>query len=164
MGWLNMLFNEVEYNSLRRRLLPDPNRLTDELIQQPSLMQSAAEGAADAIQIRDAAKNGLATITAEAGNRIRSTSEEKLSEAKLLALTLLDAEVINSQEEYEEAKHSAMYWSSLLDSFNDRGSSLRRIADMTTAGYLTPNASYEQAREKLAEGRQRYRPRGTSSS
>lgn len=158
-----MLFNEKEYNQLRRRLLPDPNRLTEELIEQPSLMQSAAEGAADAIQIRDAAKNGLATITAGAAEHIRRTIEEKLSEAKLASMVALDPDVIAAQEEHEEAKHSAMYWSSLLDSYNDRGSSLRRIADMTVAGYLTPNASYEKTREAMAEGRQRFRPRGTSS-
>lgn len=157
-----MLFNEKEYNELRRRLLPHPDKLTEELIHQPSLMQSAAEGAADAIQIRDAAKNSLATVSAAAAERIRRTSEEKLSVDKLNALVMLDPDFIAAQEEHEEAKHSAAYWSSLLDSYNDRGSSLRRIADMTVAGYLTPNASYDRTREELAAGRA-FRQRGKPS-
>lgn len=158
-----MLFNEKEYNNLRRRLLPDPNRLTDELVEQPSLMQSAAEGAADAIQIRDAAKNGLTTITAGVADRIRRSTDEKIGVDKLNAMVALDPAVIDAQEEHEEAKHSAMYWSSLLDSYNDRGSSLRRIADMTVAGYLTPNAAYDRTREDMAAAR-RFRQRGSSGA
>ena len=159
------IFNEDVYNRLRARLSANLLQLSEELVEQPSLMQEAAEGAADAIQIRDAAKNTLSSVTSEAASRLRLLTDDNgkfFSETKINSLVLSDSKVMQAVEELEEAKHSASYWTSLVESFSDRGSSLRRIADLTVSGYLTPNASYApDVREKLTEHRRaRYRPAG----
>ena len=160
------IFNEEGYARLRARLRADPQKLTDELIEQPALMQDAAENAADAIQIRDAAKNTLSVEISNAAGRLRlllDDNNKPFSEAKINSMVLADARVVDATEEHEEAKHSAAYWISLVEAYNDRGSSLRRMADLIVSGYLTPNASHAQeARERMAESRRaRYRPAGS---
>jgi hypothetical protein len=156
-----MIFNEPLYLQLRARLQTDMLRLSEELIEQPPLMQSAIEAASDCIQIRDACKNTLTYATASATARLSLVTDENgkfPSVDKLKNIVQLDAEVIAATEELEEAKHSAAYWQGLVDSFGEKGSSLRRVAELTTSGYLTPNAAYTERREEMS--RARFKPRG----
>lgn len=150
------MFQEALYARLRARLVSNPLKLTDELIEQPALMQDAVEAASDAIQIRDAAKNSLSLEEARARDRFRASVDDNgkaFSDTRITSMIPLDPAVIQATEELEEAKHSAAYWQGLVDSFGDRGSSLRRVAELTVSGYLTPNAAYARPDAAYNENR-----------
>lgn len=154
------MFSEKQYEGLKGRLKIDGMRLDDELIQQPVLLQTVIELAADALQIRDAAKHALDLAEADAAWRIRSIPDEngKLpAENKVTALIPLDREVKAATQELDECKHDLAYWQGLVDSFKEKGSSLKRIAELTIAGYLAPNAAYAERREEINRGRTKLR-------
>ncbi len=136
------MFREAEYNSLKIHLRIDVMAMDDELIQHPSRLQEVCEIAADALQLRDAFKHQVEIETAEAARRLRvPDADGKVpAENKIASQVLLDKKVEVASAELEEANHDLRYWQSLVDSFKEKGSSLKRIAELTIAGYLAPNS------------------------
>jgi len=144
------MFKQKTYESLRAALRIDMLRLDEELIEHPARLQDVIEIAADALQLRDEAKSSLDLCIADAAQTLRLTSEEKLSEIRIASLVQLDTKVIEATREYEDAKHDLAYWQGLVDSTKEKGGALRRIAELTIAGYLAPNAAYTKQKEELA--------------
>lgn len=146
------MYQEKMYADLKGQLAIDSMRLDEGLQRQPMLFQSVAEIAADALQIRDAAKNDLDIAKADAARRLRKDPDENgkpLAETRIASMLPLDKKVQEAQDLLSEAEHDLDYWQALVDAYNQRGSSLRRIAELTTAGYLTPNAAYKQRQEDM---------------
>jgi hypothetical protein len=161
------MFNEGTYKRLRMRLKIDALRLTEEMIEMPSLFQEAAECTADAIAIRDGAKRDAditaARIAIEVGKEM-----EKPTQAKVDAAVSIHIAVTEANELLDDAKRDAAYWMALTDSMRERSSLLRRIAEMTVSGYLSPNAAYEERKAEMTAARlgsrenPRPRPRSTN--
>lgn len=152
---------EKLYAELKLRLNTDLLRLTEELVETPMLHQQAAEACADAIKFRDAVKNALTVATAAASQILRGSEEggKAPSEAKIASLVPLDPAVIGLLGELEEIQQTVAYWQSLVTGFSEKASSLRRVADLTVSGYLTPNAGHADRREDMAKERA-FRQRG----
>lgn len=144
------MFEEKDYKALRSRLRIDALKLDEELIEHPMHLQTVVEYAADALQIRDATKSALDITIADAARRLRSETEEKLSDVKVASLLLLETDVKQASQELEDAKHDLAYWQGLADSYREKGSAMKRIAELTIAGYLAPNAAYTAQREEMA--------------
>ena len=150
------MFQEELYTSLRACVIIDAMQLTEELIQQPMLLLSASESAADIIQLRDACKNALDIANAEAARLLRTAVDDNgkaYSEQRILSMTPLNPKVQEAAAELEEARHSVAYWQALVDAFTEKGSALRRIAELTTSGYITQASTYADRRQELSEKR-----------
>lgn len=154
------MYQEKKYNTLRARLVIDALQIDQELIQQPMLLQEAAEGCADAIRLRDAAKHALELACARASRTLREPDENGKVASEQKILSLIPLEVQDEEELLADAKRDAMYWQGLADSFSEKGSALRRIAELTTSGYMAPNDAYlERRREMHAARETKWRPR-----
>lgn len=141
-----------EYARLRARLAIDPMQLDRELMELAPDVQSAAEYCAEAIQIRDALDHAVDVARAEAARKIRilaSGSDKKPSEAQIASEVPLDAKVEAAVQEHAEAKLDAALWQALVASFGEKGSSLRRVCEMTVAGFLTPATVYADRRAEM---------------
>lgn len=147
------MFEEKVYKDLRTRLRIDAMQLDQELIEHPMRLQTVVEYAADALQIRDAAKNALDVQIADTARRLRAGTEEKLSDTKVASLLLLEDDVKVATQELEDARHDLAYWQGLADSYREKGSALKRIAELTISGYLAPNAAYQGRKEEMAAKR-----------
>jgi hypothetical protein len=142
--------NKRAYQDLRKGLTIDSMRLDQELIEHPMRVMMVTEHASDALQLRDAAKHALDITTADAAQRLRNSSEEKLSETRITSLLPLDELVQQATTEYELSKHELAYWQGMVEAYREKGSSMKRIAELTIAGFLAPNAAYSKQKEELA--------------
>lgn len=152
--------NEAHYRRLRGRLSINPMALDEELIDMPQLVQEAAEYTAEALQVRDNCKNRLDFITAQVGARLREVpvSEDggkpkARTEGAVAEQRLLDDGVQEAIAELEMCKYDLALWQGLHDGLKEKSSSLKRIAELTVAGYLTPGQVYQNRREELAQQR-----------
>lgn len=144
------MIKERDYQYLRKGLNIDSMRLDQELIEHPMRMMMVTEHASDALQLRDAAKHALDIITADAAQRLRNSGEEKLSEARITSLLPLDELVQQATTEYETTKHELAHWQGMVEAYREKGGSMKRIAELTIAGFLAPNAAYSKQKEELA--------------
>lgn len=146
------MFEAAHYDELKTKLFTDPMRLDEELVQHPMLLMEAIEFTTISMRVRDAAKNDLDTVTAEATVRLRQPERDgKMpSEAKISSLVPLDPFLAAARDEYEEAKADCALWSGLVDAFRQKGSSLKHYAELTVAGFLAPNTV---RRQEMAEKR-----------
>lgn len=142
------------YADLRSKLRIDELRLSDELMEQPFLVQQCAEHAAEAIQIRDAAKFDLDIATADVARLMRGTPDESgkvPSESAILSRLPLHTSVQKANGALDDAKRDAAIWTALVDSMRDKGSALRRAAEMLLAGFLAPNAAHQTRRQEIRQ-------------
>lgn len=142
----------MSYDDMKAKLFIDTMRLDDELIQHPMLLLDVIELTADAMLMRDNAKNMVERITAEAALRFRVPEKDgKMpSEARISSMLPLDGQVKEAQIKYEDAKHNYNLWSGLAEAYREKGGSLKRIAELTIAGFLAPNMV---RRREMAEKR-----------
>ena len=149
------MFREIDYTALKANLRIDVMAMDDELIQHPSKLQRVCEIAADALQLRDAFKHQLEIEISEAAHRLRvpDGAGKFPAENKIASQVLLDRKVEGANADLEEANHDLRYWQSLVDSTKEKGSSLKRIAELTIAGYLAPNAIRRAEISEARKGR-----------
>ena len=147
------MHEEAQYDELRSKLFIDAMRMDEELIQHPMILQTVTEFAADAMQIRDLLKSHVEVVTAETASRLRSVTGKDgkpPSEARIASELPMFEAIRDAQAEYEAAKHDYNYWSGLVESYREKGGSLKRIAELTIAGFLAPNMA---RRKEMAEKR-----------
>jgi hypothetical protein len=72
-------------------------------------------------------------------------------------MTPLDKQVVQARMALEEAVHDCAYWTGLVGACAAKGSSLKRICEMTIAGFLAPS---QVVREQMNEKRQRVKLTG----
>lgn len=147
------MYNERAYKHLKSELQIDQLRLDQDLIEHPARLMTVTEYAADALQLRDTAKHTLDITDADAAQRIRNSAEDKISEAKIAALLPLDEHVQNARQSLDEANHDVGLWQGLVRAYQEKGSAMKRIAELTIAGFLAPNAAYSARKEELHAGR-----------
>jgi hypothetical protein len=155
------MFEAKRYAEVKRQLTIDPMALDDELMRYPMVLQEATEAAADAGMVRDAAKHEYDVAEADAAYRIRSIVDDagkSPSEARVTTLVPLDAQVRLARQTLDECNHDLGYWRGLVDALREKGGALKKIAELTMAGYLAPNAAYVNRREEINRGRTKLRP------
>lgn len=148
---------EAEYNRLSKLTRLEPMNLEEELVSLPQYIQEVNEHVAAALFRRDALKNNLDREIAKVGRRIRSESEKKPSDATIAAEALLDPEVIAVSDELEVARFDATNWTGLANAFGVKASMAKRYSELTVAGFLAPNAAYQQRRDEINQVRRRRR-------
>ena len=153
------IFHEEDYVRLRDGLKKgiDELRLDDELLRQPASMQEVAEHCAGAVRDRDICKHDLILAEAEEANKLRRLTDDNdkpFSEARVNRELPLTKSVQKATAVMEDAEHSVRIWSALTGAYSDLGSAIRRIADLTTAGYLTPSSAMRDRRDDINELRQ----------
>lgn len=148
------MLQEQAYAVFRSRLTIDMMRLDEDLINHPMLMQQAGEIAADALQIRDACNHDLAVVTAKEAQNLRVADEDGKtpSEARINSQVILSRRVKAARTALEDAQHDLDYWQIMVNAIREKGNSMKRIAELTIAGYLAPNAAYSERRSELRKG------------
>jgi hypothetical protein len=143
------------YARLKARLSIDPMRLDDELIELPALLMEANEAAAEAVSMREVAKNELAMQQALIADRLRREPGDgkKKSETQISSEIALSPEYHDVLDRVEQAKHEAALWLGLVDGFKTKASALKSVADLIVSGYLAPNAAYNARRNELKQKR-----------
>lgn len=148
------MLEDPVYAALKEQLQIDPLRLSEELMGQPMLVQTAAEHAAEAIQRRDEHKFRLVVAQADAARLMRGNPDDNgkaPSEAAIASRLPLHASVQAAQTALDEAQRTAAVWMALVDSFREKGSALRRTSEMLLAGFMSPNSAHEARRAEIRE-------------
>lgn len=151
-------------DDLKKHLVLDKNALDDELIHQASLLYTVSEAYEGALAERDNLKEQLATVDAQIDSTIRA-DEEKQTEAAIKHLIAKHNWHRDAYLAFAEAKAKAGKLGALKDAFKERGYMLRELCSLYLSNYYTQDsvrstqatddASYQQRRIKMAEGRQR---------
>lgn len=158
------LHNEAIYNRLKARLGINPLALDDELMGMPQLVIDVGEQLADCLSARDIAANELKVAAAEAAARLRNipvvsenakgdTVEKTRSEAQIDSELPMQKPVKQATLVLEDAKYDVAMWQTLMDAARTKSMSLHKVAELTLAGYMTPDAAYHTQRAKLTEKR-----------
>ncbi len=134
------MFEETQYTILKDRLRIDQLRLDEELIQHPMLTQEVTELAAGALRIRDAAKRDAEQNEAKVARQIRAEMKDGKapSETQIKASLSLYKSVQAMAQALDDAGHDLRLWQGMVDAYIQRGSSLKRVAELIIAGYLAP--------------------------
>lgn len=153
------MHNQNAYDRLKARLFVDITRIDDELIENPGMIQEAYENTAYAMQLRDEAKRELEEEIAKAGDEMRRQTRngKPPSEASIKAEVPLDKAVQERQAVYSARALDAALWNSVVEGFKTKTSSIKHTAELIVAGYLTPSAIRDKARDDLRQGRERRR-------
>lgn len=132
----------------------DKNHLDDECLEQPGRYLFWAEKLVDAEDERDRLKRKREVVYAEAEERIRieaDVSGEKITEAKVKAKVVLDAEVDKVESEYIEACKKAKLMSVAVEAFQQRKKSIEHLVSLYGLGYYSqPNGG---TREKTVKSK-----------
>lgn len=160
------LYNVDAY---RDALQIDQYRLDDMLMQQPFIQQTISELHAEVASMRDAAKERLSRVDAQAAKVLRNRlmiEEGKVSEARIDREVPLTKEHKEAHHVYNELCALAAQWEALKDTSRNRAFVIRDLVSLYTANFFTdtsfrsqtnPNSvkelEHQQARAALAEGR-----------
>lgn len=147
------------------RLFIDKNSMDDELINNPSLVQEVCDECAQAIAVRDAAKEALATVDAELDAEVRNelSQSTKVTEDKVRAAIQTHPRHAEAFTVYNEAKLAAALADSLVKAVETRSKALEQLSYLYGSGYFAINstkrtpasqeAGYDRLRGRLAERR-----------
>lgn len=140
------MYMEKEFANVKIHLHIDTADLETELVEHPMRLQAVTEIVADTMRIRDACSVAVKFETANAAERLRVAGDDgKMpSETKINSQVLFDPIVMSANEALAEAEHDLRYWSGMEKGYSEKGSSLKRISELTIAGYLAPNQARKQ--------------------
>ena len=148
----------------------DRNALDDELVHQPSKFLQASRDYAEALSVRDQAKQDVEVSKAEASLRIRRQCEqdgEKVTEAIIAARVETDKKCRQAVTTYLDSKKACEEALALKEAFMQRSYVLKDLAALYIAGYYGSDSvrggaarelrdhEYSNNRAKLAEKRRR---------
>ena len=156
------MYKESLFSRLRKSLLIREDTISQELAEHPMLLMDATEACASAISIKDGAESALKLATAQAAAELRAENigdddrPKYRSEAAITSELPMQAIVQTALIDLDSAKYDAALWMGLVESMRAKQSSLKRIADMATAGYISvgANSSYSKDRDDLHQARQ----------
>jgi len=149
-------------------LLIDENNLDQELIRQPATLQEISMAYAEAVSMRDTAKQDVERVYASVSLQTREdllSYGKKVTEDTVLQTTLSTAEYREAQDIYLDAKLNCDEWAGLKDAFIQRSFMLRDLVSLYISGYFTDSSikggsvaaeeiKYETTKKKLASTRQ----------
>ena len=156
----------------QKALKIDKDSLDEELVRQPTLFDAVATDYVVAVSARDAAKESVDIVRAEAELKIRRAmvgSGEKVTEALIKANIELDAKYLEAMEDFLRLKGAADQLLAHKDAFAQRAFVLKDLCGLYVAGYFSTTAvkgkdarevgqsAYEQRREEMAKQRRQRR-------
>ena len=133
------------YSKLREKLVTDRDNVDQELIQHPPTMQDAAELSAMANDAERQARQNRDRTKAAAAARLRETIE-KISDTAINARLALEEDVIEAEQALNDATLEMKFCSGLLESFKEKGYSIRKLADLIQSTYTAPNSNSPRPR------------------
>lgn len=157
----------IAFNKFEKELVIDKDNL-DVICQiHPEIFYQISKFYIEAVSIRDSAKANLEKIEAQVSLSIRSALEkagEKATEGKVASLVQIDDMKISAVETYLNTKAEADLWQVLKDSYLQRASMIKILADLYGQGYFTTTSltssdakikenEYKELREKLSLAR-----------
>lgn len=146
------MLNEQEYLYYRGRLVIDRNYLDDALINMPMDQMEVAEYTAGASAARDQAETAHDQVVAEVSDHMRRdvpAGGKEPSEASIKAQLPLFDEIKESKAVMATAEYEYALWKSLADAMRTKASSIRVIADLVAAGYISTETLYQQNRDAM---------------
>lgn len=155
----------IDLDEFRDYLLIDKHALDEELAQQPSLFEKVGDACAEAIAVKDAAKEELADVDAILFNLIKKKEAgNRITEAAIKSRVQAHSKHKAAFAKYLTAKMRADKLANLKESFHQRSYMLRELAGLAVANYFegssikatstTNRAVYSRQRERLAEARE----------
>ena len=131
---------------MKLALVIDRHDLDVELEKQPQLYSDMVELTADLYKRRDLLKEQQKSTYAKLYNAVMAENE-KLSDAKAIRLVEAEPEYQQLSRELIDMSSDVAVAQGLLEAFNQRASSLRRLADLMVSGYYTASPSVNKAAE-----------------
>jgi predicted nucleic acid-binding Zn-ribbon protein len=143
----------------------DQHQLEIECCRQPDLYYRVATRVATETSLRDAAKERLADVEAEADSEVRRAAIEeqtKITENYVESKKRVHPSVQEARQDYFELKKSVDLWTALLEAFSQRSYMLKTLGELYVANYYsdtsqtgvaTGNAHAARAREALQQER-----------
>jgi hypothetical protein len=139
----------------------DDTNLDFEIATHSVLVDRVEEQYFKAVDRRDTVKKNLKKLEAEISMRIRGKSKgERISDATLAKMVLLDEEYDEMQDRYLKACRKVGLWEAKKDSYKDRTFMLAKACDREIAGVKVNRAvksknaedvHYETTRQRLRE-------------
>lgn len=166
---LSEVRKEYDIDVYRTALKIDQHRLDDMLMQQPIIQQTIAEMSAELGSMRDAAKERVSRVDAQAAKTLRNRlmiEEGKASEARIDREIPLTKEHKEAFFVYNELCALAAQWEALTSTARNRAFVIRDLVSLYTSNFFTdtsfrsqsnPQAvrelEHQQARAALSQGR-----------
>jgi hypothetical protein len=148
------------YDRLRGRLMLEMHRLDLDVVELPGQLLEAISCEVEAMNARDVAKNVLEFVRAQEMTRLRdilvideNQKPIKRTESQFKELCELEDVVQQAVADLETAKYVYELWRGLTESLREKSNSLKRINELTIAGYITPGSLHMQAREAIGANR-----------
>lgn len=151
---------------LEKAMAIDPHALDEALIRQPDAFYRVSQRLALLISRRDAAKQDLQEIEAEADRDIRkaaSRNEEKLSEVNIKSMIRLDRDVKEGERTLLDLNAAVNQWQALKEGFQQRSYVLKDLVNLHMASYFGDSGNSRaagMAKERVAEDVRRARREG----
>lgn len=160
------MYKEREFTQLRGQLIVNEARLSQELAEHPMVLMEVAEHCAGAISNKDRADAAVKLAMAQAAAELRvenigETNSPKYRSAAAVTAELTSHEyVVEATAFADTAKYEAALWIGLAEGMRAKGSSLKRIAELITSGYMVASSnasyatgSYDASRDELNTAR-----------
>ena len=147
----------------RKYLLIDKLALDTEIVRQPSLFFEVSEAFAEAVALRDAAKEELANVDADLDSKARK-GKEKITEGQVKSFINASEDHTDCVATWLDAKKEADRLGALKEAFHQRSYMLRDLVSLHNANYfeetsVRSNASqdslvYNARRARLSAARE----------
>ena len=139
---------------IKKDLQIDPSKLDEEWIKQPYLFQACAEKVVDHEDARDRQKRNLEIILAETEKGVRQCAEEnseKLTEAKVKALVVTNAKVVEAEMNLLDLTKAAKIAGVAIKTLEHKKEALKNLTKLYEQGYskllcdggLRPKTSFQ---------------------
>jgi len=149
-------FKRDKYLFFRSRRNVDLLSLDEEVSEIASLVQDVAECTAQAVEIREAAKDELEKTKATLAEKLRRVKVEdgekgrrEKSETTIASQILLDPLLEEKQIALAEARYDAALWSSLVEAMRTKYGAIKVVAELMALGYTTQSHILAKRREEL---------------
>ena len=124
---------EAQVAELKKRLVIDPMKLTEAMVEQSTLMLAAREAVVDCTALRDGVKHDLEVYAAKHDAEVREealNAGEKLTEARIAAMVASDPGTIEWKYSLIDANALLGKAQALADSYLQRSWMLRELAQI----------------------------------
>jgi len=129
----------AEFAELEERIAIDRDALDEEIVSFTSFFFHVGQGYAQAVAMRDAAKEDVSVYEANLSREVRAAavnSGDKLTEAAITARVTADDGRVELYERYIQAKLTAERWNVLRDSWQQKGHMLRELVELHKINYF----------------------------
>ena len=125
------------------KLIIDKNELDLEVERQPQYYSDVCRNYAEALSLRDLAKDNLAAIVAGEAAKLRSDEDHKWSEAAIDKELPQKVKYKIASREYIQAKKLAAQWEGMKEAWHQRSFMLGHMAELYSSDYFTAASTHK---------------------